>query len=146
MWRDAIARGAAVKARIVRADPTEQAERVTLNFGHTFGHAIEAQGGLDRWTHGEAVAIGMVLAARVGELLGVTPPEVVSRLERCIRRVGLPTEVAASDLRAAAAFVSSDKKREGQAIRFVLLEELGRPVVRRIPFEELETLLRRLVR
>ncbi|MFO0611341.1 MAG: 3-dehydroquinate synthase [Polyangiaceae bacterium] len=140
-WRRAIERGAIVKARVVREDPMEHGVRATLNFGHTLGHALEAHGGLERWMHGEAVALGMVAAVRLGVALRVTPPSVADRLVRALGRVGLPTALARSDVEGAAPFLRADKKRDRDAVRFVLLEELGRCTARRLSFDELERLL-----
>lgn len=140
-WRDAVRRGAAVKARVVREDPTELGVRVVLNFGHTFGHALEAFGGLARWTHGEAVSLGMVAAVRLGVRLGVTPPRTRDRVIDALARAGLPVSLALEDVAGAAVFLRADKKRDGDAVRFVLLEDIGRCVVQRLPFGELERLI-----
>jgi shikimate kinase/3-dehydroquinate synthase len=114
-----------VKAAIVGRDEHEAGERAVLNFGHTIGHALEMQGGLGRLTHGEAVALGMIAALRVGERLGVTPRGVVERVVGLLDALGLPTNLDAEDLAAALPAVAFDKKRRGGSIRFVLLRAIG---------------------
>ena len=117
----AIQRSCELKAEIVAADEHEAGRRAILNFGHTFGHAIEHCLGYGEWLHGEAVAAGMVMAA---ELSGIDIDE-VSRLRDLIARTGLPTTpppVGAGDLLAA---MSRDKKVKQNEMHFVLLRQLG---------------------
>lgn len=118
-------RSVAVKAAIVARDEREAGDRALLNFGHTVGHALEAEGGFDRLTHGEAVALGMVAALRVGTALGVTAPALAARVTALLARLGLPTDLDAQPVEAALPFLGLDKKRRGGAIRFVLLRGLG---------------------
>ena len=92
---EAIARSCSCKAGVVARDEREQGERALLNFGHTFGHAIEAEAGYGRWLHGEAVAIGMVLAAQLSARLGRAPVADATRLRVLLERLGLPTRLAA---------------------------------------------------
>lgn len=115
-----------IKARIVSEDETEQGVRAILNFGHTVGHALEAVGGYGRLLHGEAVAIGMVSAALVGEVVGVTPAGTASQIARSLQALGLPVGLPANvEFHALLQVMSRDKKaREGQ-VRFVLLERIG---------------------
>jgi hypothetical protein len=105
-----------------------------LNFGHTVGHAIERVTGYQSYTHGEAVAIGMAVACRLGVRLGVTPEPVASLLPPVLARLGLP--FAAPELAAAevAAAVVSDKKNRSGMIHLVLLQEIGRAII--VPIEE----------
>ena len=121
----AVLRSVEIKAHVVSEDEREAGLREILNFGHTLGHALEAASdyGLP---HGTAVAMGMVLEARLGEALGVTAPGTSARLERIVARLGLPTEpFQALSREGVLAFVSSDKKaRKGRA-RCVLLERIG---------------------
>jgi 3-dehydroquinate synthase len=116
------------KARVVAADEREeQGGRAVLNFGHTIGHAIEALTEYRELLHGEAVAIGMVAAARVSRALGRCDEAVVGRLERLLKRAGLPTEIPNGLAPAALAVaMQTDKKSAGGRIRFVCLEEIGR--------------------
>jgi len=121
------------KAAVVAADEREErGERAILNFGHTVGHAIETAAGYGRFLHGEAVAIGMVAAARVSHALGIADATTPERIRRTLERLGLPVAVPA-DVPAAAlvAAMRSDKKSAGGRIRFVAVEQVGR--VRLVP-------------
>ncbi|MGI5869905.1 MAG: 3-dehydroquinate synthase [Kiritimatiellia bacterium] len=121
-----------IKADVVNRDALDTGERMLLNFGHTVGHAIEKAMGYGAIAHGEAVAIGMVAAARLGEALGETPDGTAARLEALLKRFALPTTTTftAADLFAT---MLADKKRLGKQIHFILLERIGRAVRR--PFE-----------
>ncbi len=136
-----IARCCQLKADYVRRDPFDYGDRMQLNFGHTLGHALENTLGYGTLLHGEAVCIGMVAAARWGERLGVTPPGTAERIRALLARYGLPTsapQAAAAELARAMAL---DKKAEGDAVRVVLLEQIGRATVRPVPRQELAALL-----
>lgn len=117
------------KLTILRRDPTERKDAVILEYGHTCGHAIEwlSHG---RLHHGEAVGIGMCVAARLGRALGITPPEVLDRQHHLLKDLlGSPVEVPA-DLPPQAVYASmlaDNKRRGGGMVRFLLLEGLGRP-------------------
>ncbi len=130
----AVARNIEIKAGVVARDTRESGERMLLNFGHTVGHAIERVTGYQSYTHGEAVAIGMAVACRLGVRLGVTPEPVASLLPPVLARLGLP--FAAPELAAAevAAAVVSDKKNRSGMIHLVLLQEIGRAII--VPIEE----------
>src|SRR6185369_12342117 len=91
----AIHTSCAIKAAIVAADEREEGERALLNFGHTFGHAIENGVGYGEWLHGEAVAAGMILAAEVSRRVGRIDADVVDRLRAVVARAGLPVEAPA---------------------------------------------------
>jgi 3-dehydroquinate synthetase len=136
-------RSVAVKAAIVARDELESGDRALLNFGHTVGHALEAEGGFTRLTHGEAVALGMVAALRVGIAEGVTSPALADRVVRLLGRLGLPTDLDAQPLGSALPLVALDKKRRRGAIRFVLLRAPGDAVVREIDPAALPRLLAR---
>jgi 3-dehydroquinate synthase len=125
-----IARVAAIKAEVVGADERETGLRRILNFGHTLGHAIEAVHGYGRLLHGEAVSIGMVFAAELGEALGHTPAGTAARLAALLLAYGLPVRPAAplSPARLLAA-MARDKKRGPSGLRWVLLRRLGEAVV-----------------
>jgi 3-dehydroquinate synthase len=116
------------KAAVVSGDEREVAGlRVTLNFGHTVGHAIEAVTDYRRFLHGEAVAIGMVAAASVSRALGICDGEAVARIRAVTGRTGLPTEVPGDlDRGALAEAMRADKKSQRGTIRFVALETIGR--------------------
>ena len=128
---EAIARSCEFKADVVARDPYERGHRALLNFGHTFGHAIEAEQGYagtgrDALNHGEAVAVGMVLASRLSTVLGLAPAGDAGRLESLLQRFGLPTAVPAGlDAQALIGRMRLDKKADAEGLRFVLWEGAG---------------------
>jgi 3-dehydroquinate synthase len=120
-----IAEAARVKAEIVARDEREQKDiRVLLNFGHTVGHAIEAVSGFSL-RHGQAVALGMMAAARISSRMGLLEASEVARLERLIVAAGLPVEMPELDREAIMQAMQHDKKVRGDKIRFVLLKSIG---------------------
>ena len=119
----------ALKARIVEADPFEKAERATLNFGHTFGHAIETLSNYS-YSHGESVALGMVAAARAAVELGILEAAALERIVKVIIRAGLPTGKLLLDVDAVVHAMAFDKKVSGNKIRFVLPDRIGHVVIR----------------
>jgi 3-dehydroquinate synthase len=125
----AIEKSAAIKARIVSQDERETAggPRALLNFGHTFAHAIEAATQYRSYLHGEAVAIGMVLAAELSMQLGLLPQAECDRIQALIARAGLPTGLQAGDPDTAALHAASlrDKKMSAGKLRFVVTEKIG---------------------
>ena len=123
---EAIARSCAHKAAIVARDPLEHGERALLNFGHTFGHAIETAQGFDGLNHGEAVAVGMLLAARLSTRLGLAGDGDRVRLQAVLERFGLPV-APPPGLRPEAllALMRLDKKALGSRLRFVLWDGIG---------------------
>jgi len=124
---EAIARKCAYKAGVVSRDETEQGERALLNLGHTFGHAIETAGNYSELLHGEAVAVGMVLAARLSERLAMSTAEDTARLVALLRRLGLPTET--SRQYPASQLVESmrlDKKNSAGMLRLILWRGIGK--------------------
>ena len=127
---DIIERCSFLKARVVEADETERSgRRSILNFGHTVGHAVEATTRFRRQRHGEAVAIGMMAAAKISERLGMLSKESVHEVDKVLTQFGLPTrcpEVSPRELLEAMQF---DKKATEGQIRWVLLEGIGRGVV-----------------
>lgn len=120
-----IVRSVEIKAEVVGRDEKESGPRKTLNFGHTLGHAVEALSGY-RLLHGEAVAIGMVLEARLGERIGVTEPGTAERLSAVLAAAGLPTRrpdgMAGSAVLAA---TRSDKKARRGRVEYALIEKIG---------------------
>lgn len=128
------------KARVVAEDEREvSGARAALNFGHTIGHALEAHHGYARWTHGEAVSLGMVAALRIGVARGVTEPALLPRVLSLLGRLGLPIDLDAEPLVAALPRVLSDKKREGDRITYVLVRSVGEPVLERLTLSDIAT-------
>lgn len=124
---EAIAASVRHKAAIVARDEREQGERALLNFGHTFGHAIEAEDGYRNWLHGEAVAVGMVQAARLSGALGLAPAGDAGRLADLLARFGLPVRGdPAMPVDALIGHMRLDKKAQADGLRFVLWRGVGR--------------------
>ena len=121
----AVAESCRIKAEIVAADEREEGERALLNFGHTFGHAIEAGMGYGAWLHGEAVAAGMVLAAELSQQQGLIAGADVGRLRTLLQRAGLPVDAPPLGAARYLALMRHDKKVVAGSIRFVLLRAIG---------------------
>jgi len=158
----AIARSAAIKARVVGQDEKERTgKRTILNYGHTIGHGLEAATGYRRFLHGEAVAIGMMGAVELSRRLGLLSSTVVQRQKALLERFGLLTSLQPeaanrrrgrkrdnSKLRVAAVTraMKLDKKVKGKAIRWVLLQDIGKAVIRDdVPQRDVLSVLRELV-
>lgn len=125
---DLVFRCAAIKAAVVSQDENDFGGRTILNYGHTFGHALEAAGGYEQWLHGEAIAVGMMFAANLAHQMGLLDSEGVEVHHRAFEATGLPVR-ASFDPEAVVGAWSIDKKfLDGQ--RWVLLEGIGHPVVR----------------
>jgi len=120
-----IQRSCAIKAEIVAQDEKEQSVRALLNFGHTFGHAIEKLTGYGNWTHGDAVAVGMVLAARLSEKMALITPEDVQNIEEILTAANLPISLPNIDPAELLAAMQSDKKVKDRNIQLVLLKNIG---------------------
>ncbi|MGB8933104.1 MAG: 3-dehydroquinate synthase, partial [Anaeromyxobacteraceae bacterium] len=120
-----IAACARAKVMVVEADPREKGERKLLNLGHTFGHGVEAAGAFERYTHGEAVAVGLAFAFRLSGLLGRIGPLAVAEVEQAIAGAGLPLRVPPAVAKRAAALMGFDKKRTAAGLRWVLPVEDG---------------------
>ena len=133
----AVQRCCEIKAEVVGQDERESGLRAILNFGHTFGHAIEAGMGYGAWLHGEGVGAGMVMAAELSRELGLVDAAFVERLTRLIGRAGLPVRGpvldAADNAGRYLTLMRVDKKAEAGEIRFVLIDGPGRAVVRPAP-------------
>ncbi|HTB30051.1 MAG TPA: 3-dehydroquinate synthase, partial [Steroidobacteraceae bacterium] len=139
----AVARSCEIKASIVGEDEREHGRRAILNFGHTFGHAIEAATGFERYLHGEAVALGMVMAADFSRELGLIDEAAKERVDGLLRRAGLPTEAPKVGAARALELMQMDKKVLAGKVRLVLLERLGSGIiVSKYPQRALETTLR----
>lgn len=132
-----IAGSAAIKVQIVQSDVSENADRKLLNFGHTLGHAIEKITGM---LHGEAIAIGMVLAGRLSVNLGFLKEEEADRLELIIKSAGLPVK---TNIPSAELFKTllKDKKRKGRYIHFILLKAVGEAFIQEMELETLKNVI-----
>ena len=126
----AVRRSCELKARIVAEDERESGARALLNFGHTFGHAIEAGTGYGAWLHGEAVAAGMVMAAELSLLMGHLKKTEVGRVRDLLKRAGLPAAGPALAPERLIELMALDKKAAKGRTRFVVLEALGRAALR----------------
>jgi 3-dehydroquinate synthase len=133
----AVRRSCEIKAQVVGQDERESGLRAILNFGHTFGHAIEAGMGYGQWLHGEAVGCGMVMAARLSARLGLADAAFVRRLTTLIEAAGLPVRAPVLDQKDNASYYLSlmrlDKKSDAGEIRFVLVDGQGRAEIRGAP-------------
>jgi 3-dehydroquinate synthase len=126
----AVKRCCELKAGIVAADERESGVRALLNFGHTFGHAIEAATGYGTWLHGEAIAAGMVMAAELSLRLKLLGKQDVQRVRELIERAGLPVAGPASGAHELLELMAVDKKAAQGKLRFVVLEAIGRAALR----------------
>ena len=134
-----------IKAAVVQSDEREAGRRALLNFGHTLGHAYERLLGYGALTHGEAIALGMVHAARLSEHLGAAPRGLADDVVGALTTLGLPVGVDDPGLPAPEELVQaarSDKKADGDRIRFVLLEAVGRARIRTLEWATLAEALR----
>ncbi len=130
----AVQRSCEIKAAVVAADEREADVRAILNFGHTFGHAIEAGLGYGEWLHGEAVACGMVMASDLSARLGLVPRTFVDRMSALCERAGLPVRAPRLDgPEQWLDLMRLDKKAQGGEIRFVVIEQIGRAALRAVP-------------
>ena len=128
-WAEMVARCCAIKAHVVEQDERDTGLRMTLNFGHTLGHAIEQFYKYRKYTHGEAVGIGMVWACEQGERKGVTRPGTANQMRDALVRHGLPTELdplGKKKFPEIAKAMALDKKNVGATARMVLLEKIGK--------------------
>jgi 3-dehydroquinate synthase len=129
----AVKRSCEIKAWVVGQDEREGGIRAILNFGHTFGHAIEAGLGFGEWLHGEAVGCGMVMAAHLSQRLGLVDEAFVSRLTGLIERAGLPTVGPKLGADVYLHHMRVDKKAQAGEIKFVLIDKPGSAIVRGAP-------------
>ena len=139
-------RSVRLKALVVSADPLERGLRSILNYGHTIGHAIEAATGYKQFLHGEAVAVGMMGAARIASRMGLMDDELVERQAEALRGLGLPLSAPGVDAHEVMGAMRLDKKVKDGRLRFVLLESVGRAALHDDVAEELvEEVVRGLV-
>ena len=130
-----------IKAQVVTEDEREGDRRRILNFGHTVGHALETVTRYRRYTHGEAVAIGMVMAARLAGRLAIAPESVEKRLRALLKRAGLPCDLPRSSPGSLLRVMRQDKKVKRGEIHFVLPYEIGRVVVRPVAEADIRAVL-----
>ncbi len=132
-----ICRCVSIKRDVVERDELDTGERAILNFGHTFGHAIEKLGGYSGYTHGEAVAAGAALITRLSENHGITEVGTSCRLEALLRKYGLPVDspYSAEEICDAA---RGDKKSSGRSISFIILKSIGECFIKKIPLDEMK--------
>ena len=128
-----VRRGVAVKAALVATDEREAGQRALLNYGHTIGHAIEALTDFAVYRHGEAVALGMVAAARLGERMGVSEDGLADRTVALLERLGLPVGGVRLDPAEVRQALTRDKKAQADGVRFVLCRTPGEAFVVEAP-------------
>lgn len=125
-----VRRSCELKAQVVAADEREAGARAVLNFGHTFGHAIEVGAGYGVWLHGEAVAAGMVMAAELSVRAGLLPAADAARVRRLVQAAGLPVAGPALAPERYFELMAGDKKAAGGRARYIVLQKVGRAVLR----------------
>ena len=128
-----IQRSCEIKAEVVRQDEREGGLRAILNFGHTFGHAIESGLGYGEWLHGEAVGCGMVMAADLSQRLGFIDVATKDRLTALVKAAGLPVVAPNLGTQRWLELMDVDKKNEGGQIKFILIKPLGQPLITTVP-------------
>ena len=121
-----------LKRMVVEEDERDTGKRMLLNFGHTLGHAYEKAGNYEKWTHGQAVAAGMVQAAKLGETLGISPAGTAERIAALLTPLGLPVDIPCTHEEYAAA-IGLDKKGAGADISVILLEQMGHAIPHKMP-------------
>ena len=137
----AVLRSCEIKSAVVSADEREGGIRATLNFGHTFGHAIEAGMGYGEWLHGEAVGCGMVMGADLSYRLNLISKAELERLTKIIKSMNLPTVPPKFGAERYMELMQVDKKTEGGQIRYVILEKIGKAQIKSVPDNQvIETL------
>jgi 3-dehydroquinate synthase len=129
-----------IKRQVVEQDETEAGLRMILNFGHTLGHVYEKAYNYETYTHGEAVAAGMVIAAQLGEKLGITPAGTDRKIAQVLEKFRLPTHIDASKADYQTT-LTHDKKSDGGDISFIALEKIGKVQPVKLPKQQLLALL-----
>jgi len=143
--RQAIACSAAIKAQVVSEDEKERGKRIMLNYGHTIAHGLEAASQYGRLLHGEAVAIGMTGAAKLSQRLGLLSVEAVERQQSLLQRFGLPVTFSGLRLVDVKKAMELDKKISAKAIRWVLLQDIGKTAIcSDVPQQDVVAVLREL--
>lgn len=141
---EAVHASAAYKCKIVSADERESGQRALLNFGHTFGHALETVTDYQRYRHGEAVAVGMVIAARLSELLGRLRVGNSERLVHLLKGLGLPVHLPDDiDRERMLSLMRLDKKNRADHLRLILLDAIGEASITTCPSDDIREVLKR---
>ncbi len=144
---EVVARSAALKCHVVSEDEKETGIRTILNYGHTVAHGLEAATGYGRFLHGEAVAIGMMAAARLSHRLKLLSGEVVERQEAILEKFGLPLDCRGVALKDVMSAMELDKKVRAKHIRWVLLRDIGQAVIRNdVPRDDVTEVLEEVIR
>lgn len=130
-----------IKADIVENDPFDKGERMKLNYGHTLGHAIETTAGYGKYLHGEAVALGMCLAAYLGERLNISPIGLCEQTKEINKKYNLPYKIDNSLLKHALLHIGSDKKAKHGVIHMILIDEIGHSVIEPVSSEDIQSIL-----
>jgi 3-dehydroquinate synthase len=129
-----------VKRTVVEEDEFDNGSRLTLNFGHTIGHGIENTAGYGVVSHGEGVAVGMVMISKHAEAIGVMPPGTTEQLIQMIEKFHLPTQLEI-DSQAVYQAITHDKKARGSQLKIILLEKIGQAKIVSIPIETMKDYL-----
>lgn len=130
-----------IKADIVESDPFDYGERMKLNYGHTLGHAIETAAGYGAYLHGEAVALGMCLAAYLGEKLNISQTNLFEKTKELNKKYNLPYEVDKILINNALEYIGSDKKAEHGIIRLILIDKIGHAVIEPVSVKDIQTII-----
>lgn len=138
---DIISTCCAIKADIVEQDPFDHGLRMILNYGHTIGHALETAAGYGKYLHGEAVALGMVFAAYIGERLGISPEGLRDDTIALVSRYDLPYTVEDETLKKALGYISADKKAERDGISFIFIDKVGSAVIKKVETDKILNIL-----
>jgi 3-dehydroquinate synthase len=136
-----IERCVGIKIKVVEEDEREEDLRRILNFGHTIGHGVEKLGSFTELSHGEAVAIGMAAAVKLGESAGITRSGCYEKLTAILKTHTLPTRLTHPTDTIYEAMLT-DKKTQGDSIHFVFIEDFGRTEIRKIPLTELKQMMK----
>ena len=129
----AIRRSCELKAVIISEDERDLGQLALLNFGHTFGHALESLGQLDQWLHGEAVSIGMSIAARTSHSLGLISDSDCERVDSLLLRANLPVAFTGLDPDKLLEFMQLDKKVSTEGLKLILLKQIGKGTIAAAP-------------
>ena len=130
-----------IKIKVVEEDETEEGLRRILNFGHTIGHGVEKLGNFTDLSHGEAVSVGMAAAAKMGESIGITKQGRYDELVSILKAFGLPTKIN-YPLEEVYQAMLSDKKKQGESINFIFIEDFGKTKIEKVPVSELKQIMK----